>query len=272
MKIARVFPRRTNLSPDDPDAYFWPPDLFTPSYDKILISVTFTWDIAVAQSLAVSWTRKGPVKIGGPAIDGESRGEFTPGLFIRRGAIITSRGCPNRCPWCFIRAPLKELIIHEGNNILDNNILACSPGHLDRLWSMLRRQHSIRFSGGLEAERVTPAVVDRFRSLRIADLFLAYDDESRWPGFVRAVELLRPHFNRERLHAFVLIGRDGDTLDRALGRLVAAYEAGVMPFAMLYRPADGSIPEPRRDWMKLHKQWSRPAIIKSLMRRAQPHQ
>jgi hypothetical protein len=51
MKIARVFPTRTSMTPTDPDAYVGLPDLFTPQYDEVHISVAFTWDIPKVQDL-----------------------------------------------------------------------------------------------------------------------------------------------------------------------------------------------------------------------------
>jgi hypothetical protein len=71
MKIARVFPTKTTMSPTDPDAYFSTPELFTPEYDEIHISVNFTWDIKKAEWLKKQWEKIAPVKIGGVAIDGE---------------------------------------------------------------------------------------------------------------------------------------------------------------------------------------------------------
>ena len=47
---ARVFPTQTNMTPTDTDAYYGPPDLFTPRYDQVLISATFSWDRPRAQN------------------------------------------------------------------------------------------------------------------------------------------------------------------------------------------------------------------------------
>lgn len=45
MKKAIIFPKKTSFSPIGKDYYFGEPDLFTPIYDEIDISVLFTWDI-----------------------------------------------------------------------------------------------------------------------------------------------------------------------------------------------------------------------------------
>jgi hypothetical protein len=67
MNIARVFTRKTHASPDDPLAFFgMPPDPF-PEVDAVHISVTFTWDLWLADMLAEAWGRVAPVQVGGPA-------------------------------------------------------------------------------------------------------------------------------------------------------------------------------------------------------------
>lgn len=103
MKIARVFPSKTRMCPTDNDAYFGDPGLFTPQYDEIHVSVTFTWDIPKAERLARAWANHGKVKIGGVAINGESDQPFQSGIYLREGVTITSRGCPNNCPFCMVK-------------------------------------------------------------------------------------------------------------------------------------------------------------------------
>ncbi len=114
MKIARVFPRRTAMSPTDTDAYYDEPGLFTPYYDEAWVSVTFTWDRRRAEYLANSWrTHAKEVKIGGPAY-GDPGGEFTQGRFLKNGCGITHRGCCNRCWFCDVwkrEGPIKILPI-----------------------------------------------------------------------------------------------------------------------------------------------------------------
>jgi len=261
MKIARVFPTKTSMSPDDDHSYFGPPGLFVPEYDEIHISVSFTWDLKHANWLKQQWQRVAPVKIGGPALNGEG-GEFTPGLYLRKGVIVTSRGCPNRCAWCFVRSPLKELKIHEGNNIVDNNVLACSNKHLDRLFSMLQSQRLIKFSGGFEPARVNQKIVDRLRSISLLQLYLAYDHVDNFKEVKRAIILLRKYFKRYQIGCFVLIGFANDTMDQAEGRLRQILEIGAMPFAMLYRNKKGENPQPIIQWRQFQRDWCRPALVK----------
>lgn len=145
MKIARVFPRRTSMTPTDELAFVDcpPPLLAMPEIDEVHISVAFTWDMPKAERLAKEWAAVGvPIQMGGPAFNLPG-GEFVPGLYVKEGATITSRGCPNHCWFCAVpkrERGLRELPIHDGWNILDDNILACSDEHVESVFQMLERQ------------------------------------------------------------------------------------------------------------------------------------
>lgn len=104
MKILRVFPRRTNMTPTDELVYVGEPDMFVPDVDEIHISCAFTWDLQEAKRLMIVWSDRYPgrVKIGGTAFD-DPGNEFEPGRYLRHGVTITSRGCIRNCPWCSVR-------------------------------------------------------------------------------------------------------------------------------------------------------------------------
>ena len=158
MKILRVFPRRTAATPEDDLVRVGYPDLFPPECDEIRVSVTFTYDLPKAEKMAEAWGHIAPVKIGGPALN-DAGGDFVPGRYLKQGYVITSRGCPNRCWFCMAakrEGDIRELPITEGWNVLDNNLLACSPDHIYRVFEMLSRQtRRAVFTGGLEAARIT---------------------------------------------------------------------------------------------------------------------
>lgn len=81
MRLIRVFPRKTKATPDDALAYFGAPDLFAEA-DEVHVSVTFTYDKAIAEDLAEKWRFVAPVKIGGVAY-GDTSLEFIPGRYIK---------------------------------------------------------------------------------------------------------------------------------------------------------------------------------------------
>jgi hypothetical protein len=262
MKIIRVFPRRTKASPDDNLARFGPPDLFDEA-DAVHVSVAFTWDLSAAERLARAWSAVAPVTIGGPAT-GERGGDFEPGLYLRRGYTITSRGCPNRCWFCSVwrrEGEVRELPVRDGWNVLDDNLLACSPEHIRAVFAMLERQpERAQFTGGLEAARLEDWHVAALRELKPKQIFFAYDTPNdREPLHEAGKLLLAAGFTRasHTLRTYVLIGYPRDTFDTAETRLHDCMAAGFLPMAMLYRDETG-----QRDhgWARFQKQWARPAI------------
>lgn len=266
--IIRVFPRRTNVTPDDPMTWIGEPGLFHPPFDEVHVSVTFSWDMPDAVRIADSWRRFGkPVKVGGPATG--MRGEaFTPGMYIKPGYVITSRGCPNRCWFCSVwkrDGDIRELPITEGWNVLDDNLLACSEQHIMAVFDMLKEQkHQVEFTGGLEAARLTSEIADELERLNPKQIFLAYDTPDDLPHIERARQYLwerelagDPHHTTR---VYVLIGYPRDTMDAATNRLNAMLGMGLMPMAMLYRDSDG-MTDP--EWRKFQRTWARPAIIMS---------
>lgn len=268
MRIARIFPTRTSMSPQDLNAYFGPPELFMPHYDEIHISVTFTWDLEKSEWLKKQWEQIAPVKIGGPAIDGEPRNGFKAGQYLKQGVTITSRGCPNCCPWCFVNQDLIELdCFPAGNIIQDNNLLACSKPHLDRVFQMLSKQKQIDFRGGLEPSRITDEIIERLRGLSIYQLWLSYDHPNAEKPLKKVIEKLKKHFRRNQIRCYVLIGYYDDSLSKAESRLRKVLEFGALPFAMRYRTPQtnwkNSFLFNERSWNLLAREWTRPAIMKS---------
>lgn len=266
MKIARVFPRRTNASPTDAMAFFDLPGLFPVEADAVHISVCFTWDLERAERLAKAWERIAPVTIGGPAT-GEAGGDFHPGQYLRPGYVITSRGCNNTCWFCSVpkrEGPIRELPITEGNNILDDNLLQCSEAHIRNVFAMLRRQEFGRaeFTGGLEAARLVDWHVDELTRLKPKQIFMAYDTPDDWePLCVAARKLQQAGFTpaAKRVRAYCLIGYPGDTLAAAEARLSKVLALGVCPMAMLWKNDKG---ESRREWRVLQSRWCKPAFLK----------
>ncbi|GHV36274.1 hypothetical protein FACS1894187_10610 [Synergistales bacterium] len=272
-KIIRVFPRRTNATPCDALTFTEAPtkndleQLAFIAFDEIHISVTFTYDLPKAEELYQKWSVLGiPVTIGGPAI-GMRGEEFVPGQYVKDGYVITSRGCPNHCWFCSVwkrEGDLRELPIMEGFNILDDNLLACSERHIRAVFAMLKRQSERPiFTGGLEAKRLQPWHVELLRSIGTKRMFFAYDTSDDLEPLMIAGRLLQDGGFSKSSHAarcYVLIGYPGDTMDAAEMRLKQAWNAGFLPFAMLYRNKNGEID---KSWSKFQRLWVRPWIVVS---------
>jgi hypothetical protein len=244
------------------------PGLFDKA-DEVHVSVAFTYDLARAEKLAKAWSGIAPTKIGGPATGEQSNG-FTPGMYLKEGYTITSRGCPNHCWFCSVpqrEGNIRELPIQEGWNVLDDNILACSDAHISDVFLMLSNQkHPIEFTGGLEAKRLKPWHARALKALKTKQVFFAYDTEDDLEplriagkmmieaGFTMASHSLRCH---------VLCGYKGDTLDKAENRMWETVDAGFIPSAMVYRDKEG---KRTLDWINFARGWQRPAIIATKIR------
>lgn len=88
-RIIRVFPTKTNATPTDELVRIRETPSFFDEADEVHVSVTFTWDIPIAEWLAKQWEPVATVKIGGPAYN-EPGGDFIPGMYMRHGYAITS--------------------------------------------------------------------------------------------------------------------------------------------------------------------------------------
>lgn len=268
--IARVFARKTRATPTDALAYYDAPGLFPPEVDFVHISVTFTYDLTRAEYLEREWRHIAPVTIGGPAI-GMRGEEFVPGIYLKPGYVITSRGCPNRCWFCSVwrreGADVRELPIADGWNVLDDNILATSQGHFAAVCDMLKRQPKpAEFTGGLEAARLTDWHIDQFLEVKPKQLFFAYDTpDDLAPLMDAGHRLITAGFTTAShvLRCYVLIGYPRDTLEDAERRLRQTIEAGFMPMAMLYRDERG---QTDYNWRRFQRLWARPHIINGMLR------
>ena len=273
-KIIRVFARKTSYTPDDEYCFFDVPPFpdLIPPHDEVHVSCTFTWDKPIARELAYQWegaTDK-PVKLGGVAF-GSPADDFVQGRYLRENIIFTSRGCNNNCPWCgvpSIEGKLREFKeIPTGNIIQDNNFLQTNRAHKDRVFEMLKTQKGICFKGGLEPDLIDDHFVDAIKGLRIKELWLACDTDSRFPLFADGCsKLAKAGFDRNHIFCYVLSYGKNKEADEARARKV--FEAGAMPFMQLYRDFSETKTQYTTEWEAFARSWQRPAIIKAKMKEA----
>ena len=266
-RIIRVFPRRTKATPiDDMVRIGEQPGMFDEA-DEVHISATFTWDLPDAERLERQWRHVAPTRIGGPAT-GERGEGFAPGMYLRPGYTITSRGCPNHCWFCSVwkreGQAVRELPVVDGWNVLDDNLLACSDNHIRAVFTMLARQkHKPEFTGGLEAKRLKLWQAYALRTLRPKQLFFAYDTPDDFVPLCEASKMLYTagfSISAHVLRCFVLCGWPEDAIGAAETRMYETLDAGFTPMAMLYRGDDG---QTDKAWRKFQREWARPAIIHS---------
>lgn len=266
-KIIRVFPRRTKWTPDDDLAFFGPPGLFRPQGDwSVRISVCFTWDIQRANNLFHAWRRfYSDVQVGGPAHD--DQGDlFVPGRFIKNGVTITSRGCPRRCPWCFVwgrEGKIRELPIRRGHIVQDNNLLATSDEHQAQVLTMLKAENkAIKYSGGLDPRLWRVKHRAFLEDVKLKEAWFACDSDN----MIRILDQVRQtikSISRLKLRCYVLVGFNGETIKAAEQRIRAVYNLGFDPFAQFYKGPGEQ--DKTSDWMAFCRTWSRPAAYRTLM-------
>jgi len=251
------------MTPDDGYAFVGDPPLWMLGADEVHISCTFTWDIDEARRLRDAWAQHYPVvKLGGPAIGGTD-GEFVPGMYVKHGVTFTSRGCPNKCPWCLVpdwEGSLRLLDIRPGWIVQDNNFLATPREHQRKVFDMLRAQrHRVSFPGGLDARLLDDWVADQLKTLRIEQIFTAADTRAGIPHLYK----IRPRLDflrKRQRRCYVLLAFGGETILEAEERLEAVWQAGFVPFAQLFQPPDHRIAY-SHEWKALARTWSRPAAM-----------
>lgn len=265
--IMRVFPRKTKATPCDKLVRInCGPELWDEA-DEVHISVAFTWDLPRAEWLAEQWKHVAPVKIGGTALN-EPGGDFIPGMYLKKGYVITSRGCPNRCWFCAVPkregGTIRELPIVNGYNVLDDNLLACSPRHIEDVFLMLGRQgNEIEFTGGIDSKLLNERWAKWLYVLKPKQLFIAYDEPGDRIHMWRAGQILQDagfkvHPHSHSLRCYVLCGYPHYNIQSAEARMKDTVAAGFTPMAMLWKDETG---KQDREWRKFQREWTRPAII-----------
>jgi len=238
--------------------------------DEVHISVTFTWDLPEAERLEKEWRYVASVKIGGVAT-GQKGENFTPGMYLKNGYVITSRGCNNRCWFCSVwkrEGNVRELPITNGWNVLDDNLLACSDNHIKAVFAMLHEQkknHRIMFTGGLEASLLKQWHIDELIKIKPSEIFFAYDTPEDREPLYEAGKMLKQNNIKicHPLRAYVLCGYPKDTFEKAENRFIDCMKAGFTPMAMLYRDEKG---ERDPHWIKFTWPWIRPAAMYQKMK------
>lgn len=269
--MIRVFPRKTNLTPDDALAFVGDPPFLDhrPPEQPVKISVTFTWDREEGRRLQRAWGQYySDVELGGPAFNSPCD-SFTPGMFLKEGVTFTSRGCCWDCPWCLARKREGKFIIlpqiHSGHIIQDNNVLASPKERLMDVFDMLSSQKKAAiFSGGLDTRLVSPWHRALFDSIRIKELWFACDTMDDLERLEQTADIFRG-YSMNKLRCYTMIGFN-ETIDEARTRLEAVFNLGFLPYAQLYQ---GEVEKAwPKEWNQLGRTFKRPAATKAYMKEA----
>lgn len=215
------------------------------------ISIPFTYNLPeVRQSILEGNLFTGRPVVGGPAVklmpdylaDIADIGTDIPGVLQRVNPLATRTtvGCVNRCPFCAvptIEGEFRELQDWPNLPIVcDNNLLAASKPHFDKVVDRLKVHRGVDFNQGLDARLMTQYHADRLAELD-AKIRLAWDNTSTERYLLSALTKLRKAgIPRNRIQCYVLIGFN-DTPEDALYRLeTLKHSLGINPNPMRYTP------------------------------------
>ena len=202
----------------------------------LCVSIPFTWNLPEV----VRQARQGSLfhnrmLIGGPAVllakaklpelladlpEWVGIGDQREGVLQRMNpqATRTTVGCVRRCPFCAV--PITEDRFIELADwpdlpiICDNNLLAASPEHFDRVCDRLEKHDWCDFNQGLDTRLLNDHHAERIGRLRGAKVRLALDHSSLADAWTRAYELLRKYkVAKGRISTYVLCGYGGDPAD-----------------------------------------------------------
>lgn len=188
--------------------------------------------------------------VGGPAVKLNPEylveiaeiGTDIPGMLQRHNpqATMTSRGCIRKCGFCAVpktEGGLKENKVWKNLPVVcDNNLLACSKKHFDKVIDGLKQHKWCDFNQGLDARLLTEHHADRFAELKNPMIRLAWDDIKNESEFMDAYKKIRTAgIPNSSMRCYVLLGYQ-DTQEDALYRLSTIKAMGIMPNPMRYQP------------------------------------
>lgn len=222
---------------------------------KLHVSVPFTWCLPRVRTLlrqrSTEWDE---AVVGGPGIrllprylDGLPNvavGQGMEGVLQRVNprATRTTVGCPHHCQFCAvprIMGPFRELPDWPDLPVIcDDNLLAASEGHLDRVFERLEHHTDVDFNQGIDARLLTRRVAERIVKLHKPVVRLALDNEGMKPSWEKAVGLLRAAgLPRAGIRSYVLIGFR-DTPKEAWERCEWVEQRASKALPMWFHPLD----------------------------------
>jgi hypothetical protein len=208
--------------------------------DTIYLSVVFSWDLPKA--LQFQEQSKKRVIVGGPAaklagIEAETL-PYSPLQFHNPLATFTTRGCPNNCPFCAVptlEGDLKELDTWEIKPVIcDNNLLAASKKHFDRVIDSLKPLPFVDFNQGLDASLFHQSHARRIAELKTAKVRFSLDATMDRAGVHMAIDIARAEGLKD-IGVYVLFGFD-DTPAEAKENMEWVRSLGLRPNPMRYQP------------------------------------
>jgi len=203
----------------------WPKKETTWISDRTLhVSIPFTWNLpTVKNKLKQTSFFFDRVVVGGPAValmpdyfkdmGDVSVGYHQPGIIQRINpmATKTTTGCVRKCGFCCvpkIEGKLKELDDWPDKPILiDNNLLASSQKHFDKVIDRLIKWEWADFNQGLDSRLLTNYHAERLKQIKKPMIRLALDDISYQDQWSIAFEkLIKAGIAKTNIRSYALLG------------------------------------------------------------------
>ena len=161
---------------------------------------------------------------------------------IQPYATRTTIGCPRHCGFCAV--PKTEGTFRELGDwpdlpvICDNNLLAATQKHFNRVCDKLEKHKWSDFNQGLDARLLTDYHAERLARLPGCIVRLALDNTKTEAEWLEAYEKMMAHkFPKFRLRSYVLCGFMSDPAD-AWKRCKFVENFGVLALPQWYHPLD----------------------------------
>ena len=244
-----------NYRPDNTWSPDWPAVWIE---NRILYaSIAFTWHLDYMRSRleqrSFDWDT---AVVGGPAVklvptafDGMehvSLGDDTPSVLQRVNpmATKTSTGCIRSCEFCCVphtEGKIRELPDWPDRPLLiDNNILATSQKHFDRVIDRLKEWPWTDFNQGMDARLLNEYHAQRLMELKRPMIRLALDSLDYVNDWISALEiLLAAGLPKTRIRSYALIGFDSDP-DEAWKRCEYIESFGIKALPMWFHELDAT--------------------------------
>lgn len=222
------------------------------------VSIPFTWNLSSVKSglrqTSFFWD---VAEVGGPAVElmpgyfadlpHVTEGHVCPGVLqrVNPDATRTTVGCTRRCQFCGIGTGkiegggLKELADWPNRPVLcDNNLLAASDAHVERVLARLIGLGEADFNQGLDARLLRPEHAEMIARIKRPVVRLALDRLAVCDEWDHAFEVLRAAgIAKRKIRSYCLVGFDSGP-EEAWQRTKWVHAHGVDPLPMWFHGLD----------------------------------